>query len=229
MFTGIVQEVGTVRARILAGDAMRFVIEAPRIAAGLATGDSVACEGVCLTVESLEPSGFSARAVPETLAKTTLGGWKTGDPVNLEPSLTPSTPMGGHFVLGHTDGVCEVTEVRVLAEGGGRELTVRLPAEFARYCVYKGSIALGGVSLTVASVDRDSVRIAVIPHPLASTTLGRLRAGDRLNFEADILAKYLEKQLALQASGGTTQPAPAQAWGASSPRGDRMQVPEAQS
>jgi riboflavin synthase len=201
MFTGIVQEVGTVRDRIPVGDAVRFVIEAPLLAPKLGIGDSIACEGVCLTVEELEPvsaaatsaSRFIARAVPETLARTTLGMWKSGTPVNLEISLTPSTPMGGHFVLGHTDGVGEVIEVRTLAEGGGREITVRLPENFARYCAYKGSIAFGGVSLTLAAVDRDSVRIAVIPHTLSVTTLGNLKTGDRLNFEADILAKYVER------------------------------------
>jgi riboflavin synthase len=194
MFTGIVQEVGTVRDRIPVGDAVRFVIEAPMLAPKLGIGDSIACEGVCLTVEELESaSRFIARAVPETLARTTLGTWNVGTPVNLEISLTPATPMGGHFVLGHTDGVGEVTEVRVLAEGGGREITVRLPENFARYCAYKGSIAFGGVSLTLAAVDRDSVRIAVIPHTLSVTTLGNLKTGDRLNFEADILAKYVER------------------------------------
>jgi riboflavin synthase len=201
MFTGIVQEVGIVRGRIPVGDAVRFVIEAPLLAPKLGIGDSIACEGVCLTVEELETASatsgtsprFTATAVPETLARTTLGTWNVGTPVNLEISLTPATPMGGHFVLGHTDGVGEVTEVRVLAEGGGREITVRLPENFARYCAYKGSIAFGGVSLTLASVDRDSVRIAVIPHTLAVTTLGNLKTGDRLNFEADILAKYVER------------------------------------
>lgn len=193
MFTGIVQEIGTVRDRMPAGDAVRFVIEAPGLAPKLAVGDSIACEGVCLTVESLEPAAFSARAVPETLARTTLDAWKTGTPVNLEISLTPATPMGGHFVLGHTDGVCEVTDVRVLAEGGGREITLRIPEPFARYCAYKGSIALGGVSLTLAAVDRDSVRIAVIPHTLSVTTFGNVKTGDRLNFEVDILAKYVER------------------------------------
>ncbi len=200
MFTGIVQEIGTVRDRIPAGDAVRFVIDAPRLSAKLAIGDSIACEGVCLTVESLEtvagsdvPSGFSARAVPETLARTTLGDWSIGTPLNLEISLTPVTPMGGHFVLGHTDGVCDVTEVRVLAEGEGWEISLRLPENFARYCAYKGSIALAGVSLTLASVDRDSVRIAVIPHTLSVTTFGNLKAGDRVNFEVDILAKYVER------------------------------------
>jgi riboflavin synthase len=203
MFTGIVQEIGTVRAAAPEGGAVRFSIAAPRVSIRLAVGDSVSCDGVCLTVEALEPGGFAARAVPETLSRTTLGSWKAGTAVNLEPALTPSTPMGGHFVLGHADGTCEVTGVRALAEGGGREITVRVPADFARYFVYKGSLALGGVSLTVASVEGDSVRIAVIPHTLAATTLGGVRAGDRLNFEADILAKYAERLLPGAAGAGS--------------------------
>ncbi len=193
MFTGIVQEIGTVRARAPRDGSVRFSLRAPGIAPRLAVGDSVACEGVCLTVESLEPQGFAATAVPETLARTTLGDWEPGTRVNLEASLTPATPMGGHFVLGHADGLCEVAEIRDLGEGGGRELSLRIPGGFRRYCAYKGSIALAGVSLTVAALEDEGVRIAVIPHTLAATTLGGAKAGDRLNFEADVLAKYVER------------------------------------
>lgn len=193
MFTGIVQEIGTVRARAPRDGAVRFFLEAPGISARLAVGDSVACEGVCLTVETLEPGGFSATAVPETLARTTLGDWEPGTRVNLEASLTPATPMGGHFVLGHADGVCEVAGVRDLGEGGGREISLRIPEGFRRYCAYKGSLAVAGVSLTIAAVEDEGVRIAVIPHTLAATTLGGAKTGDRLNFEADVLAKYVER------------------------------------
>jgi len=194
MFTGIVQEIGIVRARIPTGNAMRFSIGAPAVAPKLSVGDSVSCDGVCLTVETLEPGGFTACAVPETLAKTTLDQWAAKDAVNLETALTANAPMGGHFVLGHVDGVCDVVEARDLGDGG-RELTVRLPAEFLPFCVYKGSITLSGVSLTIAAVEDDRVRVALIPHTLAATTLGVRKAGDRLNFEADILAKHVERQL----------------------------------
>lgn len=195
MFTGIVQEVGTIRGRVSTGGALRFVIDAPRVAPSLKVGDSVACSGTCLTVETLVPGGFTACAIPETLAKTTLGEWAEGGPVNLEGALTAATPLGGHFVLGHVDGTAEVTNVRDRGDGG-REVEVRLPEEFLPYCVYKGSICLDGVSLTIAAVEGDRVRVALIPHTLEVTTLGHAQAGTRLNFEVDILAKHVERQLA---------------------------------
>jgi riboflavin synthase len=218
MFTGIVQEMGTVLGRTPAGDAVRFSIAAPALAPKLSVGDSVSCDGVCLTVETLlkdpveetppsgtegEPTGFTACAIPETLAKTTLSLWAVNGKVNLESALTAATPLGGHFVLGHVDGVCEVTEVKDLGDGG-RELTVRLPAEFLPYCVYKGSITLSGVSLTLAAVEGDHIRVALIPHTLEATTLGFAVVRGRMNFEVDILAKHIERQLALRASAGTT-------------------------
>ena len=196
MFTGIVQELGKIRDRIPAGKAIRFSVESPLLSGKLKTGDSVACDGVCLTVEQCDTSGFFVSAVPETLARTTLGSWKTGDLVNLEPALTAQTSMGGHFVLGHVDGICEILDVRILANGEGREIIVRLPEEFLAYCVYKGSLSLSGVSLTIASVEGDSLRFALIPHTLSATNLGNVRPGTLLNFEVDILAKYVERQLA---------------------------------
>lgn len=193
MFTGIVQETGSVRGREAAGNAVRFTIDAPRTAPRLATGDSIACDGVCLTVEHGDATSFSVRAVPETLARTTLGSWRPGARVNLEPALTPSTPLGGHFVLGHADGTCTVAAVRELGAGEGRELRLVIPAEFRHYFAYKGSVTLSGVSLTVAALEEDGIRIAVIPHTLSATTLGDVKAGDALNFEADVLAKYVER------------------------------------
>jgi riboflavin synthase len=172
---------------------VRFSITAPATAPKLAVGDSVSCDGVCLTVETLEGDSFTACAVPETLAKTTLDLWAVGGKVNLEPAMSAATPMGGHFVLGHVDGVCEVTDVKEV--DGGREVTVRLPAEFLPFCVYKGSITLAGVSLTIAAVEDDRIRVALIPHTLAVTTLGSAAPRARLNFEVDILAKHIERQL----------------------------------
>ena len=197
MFTGIVQELGEVREVAPMGKAVRFSFRAPILIPGLKAGDSVACDGACLTVEQVASDGFSVSAVPETLAKTSLGSWKTGTRVNLESALTLQTPLGGHFVMGHVDGVCEVVEVLELARGEGREITVRLPAEFLRYCVYKGSLALSGVSLTLASVDGDQVRFAIIPHTLEHTNLLAVKPGMRLNFEVDVLAKHVERQLAV--------------------------------
>jgi riboflavin synthase len=195
MFTGIVQEIGTIRGRAPAGDAVRFTIAAPAISPRLSVGDSISCDGVCLTVEMLVPGGFTACAVPETLAKTTLTLWTSGGFVNLEGALTAATPLGGHFVLGHVDGVCEVTAARDLGDGG-RDLEVRIPDEFVPYCVYKGSITLSGVSLTIAAIDDARLRVALIPHTLEVTTLKFATPGGRLNFEVDILAKHVERQLA---------------------------------
>jgi riboflavin synthase len=194
MFTGIVQELGKIVARSSAGDALRFTVSAPRISSRLRIGDSVSCDGACLTVETLVPEGFTVCAIPETLAKTTVGLWTEGTLVNLETALTADTPLGGHFVLGHVDGVCGVESIRDLGDGG-RELTVRLPEEFVDYCVYKGSITLSGVSLTIASVEDDRVRVALIPHTLEMTTLGFAVPRARMNFEVDILAKHVERQL----------------------------------
>jgi riboflavin synthase len=211
MFTGIVQEMGKIvaRANVSAGTghAVRFTIAAPSVASRLSIGDSIACDGVCLTVETLVEGGFTACAIPETLAKTTLDLWTEGGFVNLETALTAATPLGGHFVLGHVDGVCEVTAVKDLGDGG-REVTVRLPEEFLPYCVYKGSITLAGVSLTIAATEGDTVRVALIPHTLQATTLGFAVPRGRLNFEADILAKHIERQLALR-FGGATRESPA--------------------
>ncbi len=195
MFTGIVQELGMVRDIVPAAKSIRFTIEASRHAEILQVGDSVACDGVCLTVEKVVPGRFSVCAVPETLSKTTLGVWTVGYLVNLEPALKPSTPLGGHFVLGHVDGLCEVSSVKKLQEGEGVELSVRIPSEFLSYCVYKGSLALSGVSLTIAAVADDLVRFALIPHTLETTNLSQAKPGSQLNFENDILAKYVERQL----------------------------------
>jgi riboflavin synthase len=199
MFTGIVEEVGIVRERIAAGLAVRFRIEAPGIARTLKVGDSVACDGVCLTAETVSPEGFTATAVPETLSRTTLSAAQAGDRLNLEGALKAGSPMGGHIVQGHVDAVAEVVGWKALqgADGrdAGKELTVRIPAAFARYCVEKGSFALHGVSLTIAAKAGDTLRFALVPHTLSATNLGGKAAGDKLNIEVDILGKYVESLL----------------------------------
>lgn len=220
MFTGIVQEVGSVAERTASGPAVRFRIRAPRLAPGLKPGDSVAVNGVCLTAEEVFPDGFTATAVPETLSRTALGALGAGDGVNLEPALAVGAALGGHFMQGHVDGVAEVDAVRALPGGGGKELSVRLPAAFARYCVEKGSFGLHGVSLTIAALedaapasDADAasgasarLRFALVPHTLAHTTLDRAAAGDRLNFEVDMLGKYVERLLLHREAGGPVRP-----------------------
>lgn len=195
MFTGIVEEVGTIRDRIPAGPALRFRLSAPGVAKGLKPGDSVACNGVCLTAEEIFPDGFSATAVPETLSRTTLGAASLGDAVNLEAALRAGSPMGGHIVQGHVDGVGEVLGWRELAGGAGRELSLRIPGAFTRYCVEKGSIALHGVSLTIADIESDVIRIALVPHTLTHTNLGGMKPGANVNFEVDLVGKYVEKLL----------------------------------
>lgn len=191
MFTGIVRELGRIAAVEGGDDGRRLTIDAPETAGRLAVGDSVAIDGCCLTATEVANGGFSATAVPETLARTTLGRLEPGDEVNLEAAARVGDPLGGHFVQGHVDGVGRVASVE--PEGDGARLRVEAPAELLRYCVEKGSVAVGGVSLTIASVEDGGFSVALIPHTLAVTTLGALSRGDQVNLEADVLAKYVEK------------------------------------
>lgn len=195
MFTGIISEVGTLRDKVPVGPAMRMHIRAPSIAASLSLGDSVACNGVCLTAEEISADGFFATAVPETLRRSTLGAIRRGDAINLESALKAGAPMGGHIVQGHVDGIGTVSAWRDLPAGAGMELTIRIPRAQTRYCVEKGSLCLHGVSLTIASIAEDVIRIALVPHTLAHTNLGGMKPGDVVNFEVDIIGKYVEKLL----------------------------------
>jgi riboflavin synthase len=191
MFTGLVAAVGTVVAVELSGSGSRIEIEAPAIAAELAAGDSVAVNGACLTALHVSDGRFQADVVAETLRRTTLGELTAGGEVNLELPLRASDRLGGHVVLGHIDGV---GEVRAVHDGGEVEITIE-PA-LARYVVEKGSIALGGVSLTVAAIDGPLLTVALIPETLRATTLGAVVVGSRLNVEVDVLAKHVEKLVA---------------------------------
>jgi riboflavin synthase alpha subunit len=196
VFTGIVREVGRVEAVEPApSGGVRLRIAAPETAPRAGEGDSVAVNGACLTVTG--PPGADGTlafdAVPETLARTTLGDLRAGDPVNLEPALRAGDPLGGHVVQGHVDGVATVTAAE--PEGDGARLTVELPESLVHLAVEKGSIALDGVSLTIAALDGPRIEIALVPHTLAATTLGRAGPGARLNVEADILAKHVERLL----------------------------------
>jgi len=194
MFTGIVRELGTV-ARLEAGeDGIRLELGAPKTAATAAVGDSVALAGVCLTVVAVGDGRLSFDAVPETLGRTALGGLAEGDAVNVEPALRAGERLGGHVLQGHVDGVGSVRAVE--REGEGRRIWIDAPAELLRYCVEKGSIAVDGVSLTVAALEDDGFAVALIPHTLAVTTLGTLAPGDAVNLEVDVLAKYVERLLA---------------------------------
>ena len=191
MFTGIVRERGTVAAVDGGADGVRLRIDAPATAAQAAVGDSVAINGVCLTVTERNGGSLSFDAVPETLSRTALGRLAPGSAVNLEPALRAGEPLGGHYVQGHVDGVGRVRALE--PEGDGVRLTIEAPEELLRYCVEKGSVAVEGVSLTIAALGDDVFEIALIPHTLAETTLASLGPGDPVNLEADVLAKYVER------------------------------------
>jgi len=194
MFTGIVRELGTVEAF----DGSRLVVVAPETAATAALGDSVAVAGVCLTVVATENGRLAFDAVPETLSRTALGGLRGDGAVNVEPSLRVGDPLGGHVVQGHVDAVGRVRSVT--PEGDGRRVWVDAPESVVRYCIEKGSVAVDGVSLTIAAFDDDGFEVALIPHTLAVTTLGSLEPGDEVNLEADVLGKVVERLLAARLS-----------------------------
>ena len=187
MFTGIVRELGRVDAVEPTDDGVRLRIAAPATASGSAIGDSVAVNGVCLTVTEASNGSLAFDAVPETLRRSTLGRLEQGAGVNVEPALRAGDLIGGHFVQGHVDGVGRVR--RITDEG----LEIEAARELVRYCIEKGSIAVEGVSLTIASLDEDSFGVVLVPHTREVTTLGRAAEGDEVNLEVDMLAKYIEK------------------------------------
>jgi riboflavin synthase len=192
MFTGLVREVGSVESVERTNDGARLRIAA-RLAGDLAGGDSVAVSGVCLTAAALGDGAFEADAMNQTLELTTLGALAAGDRVNLEPALRAGEPLGGHIVQGHVDCRGEVIEVR--ADGFARRVEVALAFEHLRFVVERGSITLDGVSLTVAGLTAETVEVSLIPETLERTTLGELTAGDRVNVELDVIARYVERLL----------------------------------
>jgi riboflavin synthase len=194
LFTGLVREVGTVVGREGGEAGVRLEVGAPQTAAGVNVGDSVAIDGVCLTVVAVADGSLAFDAVPETLARTTLGGLEPGRRVNLEPALRVGEALGGHFVQGHVDCVAHVRSVE--PDGDGRRVWFDAPPELLRYLVEKGSVAVQGVSLTVSGVEASAFEAALIPHTLAATVLGALGPGDAVNVECDVLAKHVEKLLA---------------------------------
>jgi riboflavin synthase len=193
MFTGIVEGTGTVVAltRSGTGDGARLEVDAPWPPGELAVGDSVAVDGCCLTVVARTPGGFAADLVAETLRRTALGRLTRGARVNLERPLALGGRLGGHLVQGHVDGVGRVLERQRVGEG--EEIRLELPEDLARYVVEKGSIAVDGVSLTVAAVGPDWFTVALVPHTLAATTLGGRGPGDPVHLEVDVVAKYVER------------------------------------
>ena len=192
MFTGIVQAVGRVRTVEKRGADARLALDAAGLGLeDVAIGDSIAVAGVCLTVVALDASGFAFDVSPETLSRTTLGTLAAGDPVNLEKSLRLADRLGGHLVAGHVDGVGKV--VAVHDDGAAQRWIFSAPQTLARYIAVKGSIAIDGTSLTVNEVDGDTFGITLIPHTLAVTTFGARKAGDAVNLEVDLVARYVER------------------------------------
>jgi riboflavin synthase len=198
MFTGIVREVGTVTGMATGDQGARLEIES-ELAPGIAAGDSVSVEGVCLTAAEVSPERFAADVMNQTLALTTLGELERGFPVNLEPALRAGEPLGGHLVQGHADGVGSV--VAATADGFARRLRVSVPDGLGRYLVEHGSVAVAGVSLTVATLGDDWFEVSLIPETLERTTLGRIGEGDRVNLELDVLARYVERLLRFKQEG----------------------------
>jgi riboflavin synthase len=193
VFTGIVREVGLTAAIAGHGDGIRLEIEAPATAAASSVGDSVSIDGCCLTAVAVGAGSLAFDAVPETLARTSLGSLSAGNRVNVEPALRVGEPLGGHYVQGHVDGIGAVRSA--VDEGEGRRIWIDAEPEILRYAVEKGSITVQGVSLTVAELDQGGFAVALVPHTLSATTLGELAAGHVVNLEVDVLAKYVERLL----------------------------------
>jgi riboflavin synthase len=196
MFTGIVEGTGTVAALAAAADASgaRLEVAAPWLAGELRLGESVAVNGCCVTVAEPTSGGFAADLVAETLRRTALGGLAAGARVNLERPMTLGGRLGGHLVQGHVDGVARVLDRAPI--GDGEEVRIELPPDLDRYVVEKGSIAVDGVSLTVAGVGPGWFAVALVPHTLEVTTLGDRRPGDPVQLEVDVVAKYVERLVA---------------------------------
>jgi riboflavin synthase len=194
VFTGIIRERGRVADVQQGANAIRLSLEAPETASRAAIGDSVAVNGVCLTAVAVADGTLAFDAVPETIRRSSLGRLQAGDEVNVEPALRVGEPLGGHYVQGHVDGV---GHVRSVATDGDDDVVVWVGAgpELVRYLVEKGSVTVEGVALTVTAVDEDGFSVALVPHTLAATTLGALSAGDPVNLEVDVLAKYVERLL----------------------------------
>jgi len=194
MFTGIIQAIGEVAALEPRGEDLRLRVRTGKLDLdGVRIGDSIATSGVCLTVVELPGDGYWADVSGETLAVTGVGKLKVGDRVNLEKALTPSTPLGGHLVSGHVDGIGEVVSRR--DDGRSVRFRMRAPDKLARYIAAKGSVCVDGISLTVNAVEGAAFELNIVPHTLAETTMGEFQAGRTFNLEVDIIARYLERLL----------------------------------
>ena len=196
MFTGIVEELGTVFQIQKTKTGKQFIITANMIMGDLKAGDSVNVNGVCLTVKKYDEKSFTLDLVKETLKKSNLGDLINESPVNLERAITLSTRLGGHILQGHVETVGVIMDK--VPSGDGSTLSVGIDPGFMRYCISKGSIALDGVSLTIASISENIINVALIPHTLEMTTLGSKDVGDSLNIETDIIGKYIERLMSFE-------------------------------
>jgi riboflavin synthase len=197
MFTGIIEETGTVAALAHHAAGARLTVTCSQVLSDAAEGVSIAVNGVCLTALDIRPDSFSADLAPETLHRSNLGGLHVGSRVNLERPLLPTARLSGHIVQGHVDGTAELVSLEPLGEDNWW-LRIRVPGELERYFVEKGSISLDGISLTIAAIDGREIGITVIPHTYHNTSLAGYRPGGRLNVEVDVIAKHVEKLLARQ-------------------------------
>lgn len=193
MFTGIVQETGKIASMASSEDGVTFRFEAGKLADRLGVGDSISVDGVCLTVTQRGPGWVEVDATPETLRRSNLGTKKTGDLLNLEPSLKLSDFLGGHLVQGHVDATGQVDSIS--EEGNSWIFRFSAPAEILRYCVFKGSITVNGISLTISGLGSGFFEVAIIPHTWDVTNLSRLKPGDAVNLEADVISKYVESHI----------------------------------
>ncbi|MBF0431633.1 MAG: riboflavin synthase [Fibrobacteria bacterium] len=194
MFTGIIQEVGKLVRATSKGRGKELAFSCSKILPEIHLGDSVCCNGVCLSATHILDTGFNAFAVGETLSKTNLGKLQAGHEVNMELALLPTTRLSGHYVTGHIDGLAVVSSIQKFSDGS-IEMTLTMPDSFSRYCIPKGSVALNGISLTIAKLQGRQLTVAVIPVTIAHTTLNKVTVGSSLNLELDIMGKYAEKLL----------------------------------
>jgi riboflavin synthase len=195
MFTGIVEEVGRVTRIEQRGENRRITVAAESVPKELHTGNSVSVSGVCLTALDIKPGSFCADLAPETWVRTSFSRIREGALVNLELPMKAGGRFGGHIVQGHVDGVGKLIALERIADSGNWWLHIELPDDVEKYAVYKGSISIEGISLTVAQLENDRCTIAIIPHTVEATNLHSLKAGDPVNLEADLIAKYVEKMM----------------------------------
>lgn len=193
MFTGLIQEIGTILSVNQNAEGKEFVIKAPKLIQDIQIDDSVATNGCCLTATQINGDTFKVQAIHMTLEKTAVGSLKSGDKVNLELSLRPQDRLGGHFVQGHVNAIGKIKQIKTMGENW--EIEVHFPENLRKYMISEGSITIDGISLTIARLTSDTFTVAIIPHTLEKTTLGAKKVGDHLNLEVDMIAKYIENFL----------------------------------